>query len=156
MPCPATVQVLSSSSNMCFESIEDYKRYSCPVPRVPKATIRPRSNAKIQQLLWWTSWGPVPMKKRRRFAAASLDCSGTNPRSHHKGATGRFRTGDQLYPILRHCQLGLQSWKPCKFHVRVRHPDWITHSDLELKGVWMSPHRIASGKEIGGGGGGLI
>ena len=28
------------------------KRYSCPVPRVPMATIRPRSNAKIQQLLW--------------------------------------------------------------------------------------------------------
>ena len=28
------------------------ERYSCPVPRVPMATIRPRSNAKIQQLLW--------------------------------------------------------------------------------------------------------
>ena len=28
------------------------KRYSCPVPSVSKATIRPRSSAKIQQLLW--------------------------------------------------------------------------------------------------------
>ena len=27
-------------------------RYSCPVPRAPKATIRLRSNAKIQQPLW--------------------------------------------------------------------------------------------------------
>ena len=33
----------------CHE--QDNKRYSCPVPRVPMATIRPRSNAKIQQLL---------------------------------------------------------------------------------------------------------
>ena len=31
---------------------QDKKRYSCPVPRVPMATIRPRSNAKIEQLLW--------------------------------------------------------------------------------------------------------
>ena len=29
-----------------------------------------------------------------------------NPRSHHKGATGRVRTGDQLLPVLCHCQLG--------------------------------------------------
>ena len=28
------------------------------------------------------------------------------PRSHHKGATGRFQTGDQPYPALCHCQLG--------------------------------------------------
>ena len=28
------------------------------------------------------------------------------PRSHHKGATCRVRTGDQRYPILCHCQLG--------------------------------------------------
>ena len=32
-----------------------------------------------------------------------------NPRSHHKGATGRVRTGDQLYPgmipVLCHCEL---------------------------------------------------
>ena len=31
---------------------------------------------------------------------------GTNPRSHHKGATGRVRTGDQPLPVLCHCQLG--------------------------------------------------
>ena len=27
-------------------------------------------------------------------------------RSHHKGATGRVRTGDQRLPVLSHCQLG--------------------------------------------------
>ena len=29
-----------------------------------------------------------------------------HPRSHHKGATGRVRTGNQLYPVLWDCQLG--------------------------------------------------
>ena len=29
-----------------------------------------------------------------------------SPRSHHKGSTGRVRTGNQLYPALCHCQLG--------------------------------------------------
>ena len=29
-----------------------------------------------------------------------------NPRSNHKGATGRVQTCDQLYPVLCHCQLG--------------------------------------------------
>ena len=45
----------------------------------------------------------------RRFAAALLPrLFGTNPRSHHKGATGRVRTGDQLerLPVLCHGQLG--------------------------------------------------
>ena len=28
-----------------------------------------------------------------------------NPRSHHKGATGRVRTGDRRHPVLCHCQL---------------------------------------------------
>ena len=43
----------------------------------------------------------------RRFAAALLPrLFGTNPRSHHKGATGRVRTGDQRLPALCHCQLG--------------------------------------------------
>ena len=43
----------------------------------------------------------------RRFAAALLPrLFGTNSRSHHKGATGRVRTGDQLRPGLCHCQLG--------------------------------------------------
>ena len=42
----------------------------------------------------------------RRFVAALLPrLFGTNPRSHHKGATGRFRTGDQRLPALCHCQL---------------------------------------------------
>ena len=42
-----------------------------------------------------------------RFAAALLPrLFGTNPRSHHKGATGRVRTGDQRLPVLCHCQLG--------------------------------------------------
>ena len=43
----------------------------------------------------------------RRFAAALLPrLFGTNPRSHHKGATGRVRTGNQRLPVLCHCQLG--------------------------------------------------
>ena len=43
----------------------------------------------------------------RRFAAALLPrLFGKNPRSHHKGATGRVRTGDQRLPVLCHCQLG--------------------------------------------------
>ena len=53
-------------------------------------------------------------KKRKqalglRFAAALLPrLFGKNPRSHHKGATGRVtvRTVDQLLPVLCHCQLG--------------------------------------------------
>ena len=52
----------------------------------------------------------------RRFAAALLPrLFGTNPRSHHKGATGRVRTGDQRLPVLCHCQLGqdipTNTWK---------------------------------------------
>ena len=43
----------------------------------------------------------------RSFAAALLPrLFGTNPRSHHKGATGRVRTGNQRLAILCHCQLG--------------------------------------------------
>ena len=43
----------------------------------------------------------------QRFTAALLPrLFGTNPRSHHKGATGRFRTGNQQLPVLCHCQLG--------------------------------------------------
>ena len=37
----------------------------------------------------------------RRFAAALLPrLFEKNPRSHHKGATGRIRTGDQRLPAL--------------------------------------------------------
>ena len=43
----------------------------------------------------------------RRFAAALLPrLFGTNPRSHHKGATCRVRTGNQRLLVLCHCQLG--------------------------------------------------
>ena len=43
----------------------------------------------------------------RRFAAALLPrLFGKNPRSHHKGATGRVRTGNQRLLVLCHCQLG--------------------------------------------------
>ena len=42
-----------------------------------------------------------------RFSAALLPLLfGTNPRSHHKGATCRVWTGDQLLPVLCHCQFG--------------------------------------------------
>ena len=42
-----------------------------------------------------------------RLAAALLpQLFGKNPRSHHKGATCRVRTGDQLLPVICHCQLG--------------------------------------------------
>ena len=41
----------------------------------------------------------------RRFAALP-ELFGTNPRSHHKGATGRVRIGNQRLPVLCHCQLG--------------------------------------------------
>ena len=42
-----------------------------------------------------------------RLAAALLPLLfRKNPRSHHKGATGRIQTGDQLLPVLCHCQLG--------------------------------------------------
>ena len=43
----------------------------------------------------------------RRFSAALFPrLFRTNPRSHHKGATGRVRTGNQRLPVLCHCQLG--------------------------------------------------
>ena len=45
--------------------------------------------------------------RTRRFAAALLPrLFGKNPRSHHKGTTGRVRTGDQRLPVQCHCQLG--------------------------------------------------
>ena len=43
----------------------------------------------------------------RAEAAALLPrLFGKNPRSHHKGTTGRVRTGDQRLPVLCRCQLG--------------------------------------------------
>ena len=45
--------------------------------------------------------------QRWRFAEALLPrLFGKNPRSHHKGANGRVRTGDQRLPVLCHCRLG--------------------------------------------------
>ena len=43
---------------------ETTKRYSCPVPRAPKATIRLRSNAKIQQPFCIFSQGTLYTKQR--------------------------------------------------------------------------------------------
>ena len=51
-----------------------------------------------------------------RFASALLPLLlGKNPRSHHKDATYRVRTGDQLLPVLCHCQLVHKGgWCPWK------------------------------------------
>ena len=49
----------------------------------------------------------------RRFAAALIPRLFGKPRSHYKGATGRVRTGDQLLPVLCHCQLGQDSISVC-------------------------------------------
>ena len=61
----------------------------------------------------------------RRFAAALVPrLFGKNPRSHHKGATGRIRTGDQLerLPVLCHCQLGQDSVPmQCALETTIRH-----------------------------------
>ena len=55
----------------------------------------------------------------RRFAAALLPrLFGKNPRSHHKGATSRVRTGDQRLPVLCHCQLGQD------IPTNTRHKNW--------------------------------
>ena len=58
-------------------------------------------------------WAARPFEKKgqigRRLAAAllpRLSRVGKNPRSHHKGATGRVGTEDQRLPVLCHCQLG--------------------------------------------------
>ena len=48
---------------------------------------------------------PVRAEVRSSFITTTV-LFGMNPRSHHKGATGRVWTGDQLLPILCHCQLG--------------------------------------------------
>ena len=43
----------------------------------------------------------------RRSLALLPRLFGKDPRSHHKGATGRVRTGNQRLPVLcHHCQLG--------------------------------------------------
>ena len=66
----------------------------------------------------------------RRFAAALLPrLFGKNPRSHHKGATGRVRTGNQRLPGLCHYQLGqdipLHNAVPTRSPARARlGPGW--------------------------------
>ena len=45
---------------------------------------------------------PVKVEVRSSF----VNTWDQSPRLHHKGATGRVRTGDQQYPTLCHCQLG--------------------------------------------------
>ena len=42
----------------------------------------------------------------RRSFIAKTQVREQRPRSHHKSATGRVRTGNQRYPVLCHCQLG--------------------------------------------------
>ena len=42
-----------------------------------------------------------------------------NPRSHHKGATGRVRTGDQQLPVLCHAHLGQDIKDYCSRIVQV-------------------------------------
>ena len=54
----------------------------------------------------------------RRFAAALLPrLFGINPRSHHKGATGRVRIGNQRLPVLCHGQLGQDI--PILYYIRL-------------------------------------
>ena len=71
---------------------------------------------------WWMAYVSnlsFDVELGRRFAAALLPrLFGTNPRSHHKGATGRVRTGDQRLPVLCHCQLGqdIPKTSSCEIH----------------------------------------
>ena len=56
-------------------------------------------------VLHWTQWLD---SERRNFATALIITTvrEQHPRSHHKGATDRVRTGDRRYPVLCHYQLG--------------------------------------------------
>ena len=46
------------------------------------------------------------LKEEIRSSFITTTVREQNLRSHHKGATDRFRTGDQRYPVLCHFQLG--------------------------------------------------
>ena len=62
--------------------------------------------AHLYMLLKWLYYMVNNNAVGRRFATALLPrLFGMNPRSHHKGATGRVRTGDQRLPVLCHCHL---------------------------------------------------
>ena len=64
----------------------------------------------------------------RRLAAALLPrLFWKNPRSYHKGATGRVRTGDQRLPVLCHCQLGQDTPYPCQTSPISNNEPIITH-----------------------------
>ena len=74
---------------------------------------------------------PVNFGLGRSFAAAILpQLFGTNPRSHHKGATSRVPAGDQQLPVLCHCQLGQTS-----LHLYVWN-DYMIHGAYGLTGIW--------------------
>ena len=71
----------------------------------------------------------VPLIGRRfKFAAALLQrLFGKNPRSHHKGATGRVQTGDQRLPVLYRIQLGQDI------------PQSVRVSDSHGRAQWQNP-----------------
>ena len=70
---------------------------------------------------WWPGactkrFGPLPVgshkrqhcnqKAEVRSSFNTTTVQDEDPRSHHKGTTGRVQTGDRLYLVLCHCQLG--------------------------------------------------
>ena len=110
-----------------------------PGPAGPPGPARPRSRASLGSHFTGTAlprrraaaepdrgtgihWHcQADTKIGRRFAAALLPrLFGTNPWSHHKGATGRVQTGDRRLPVLCHCQLGQDI--PTKYYYKaVKH-----------------------------------
>ena len=63
-----------------------------------------RSGSQQTRASHWTVKKSLEAEIRRNFMTTTV--RDRNPTSHHKGATGRVRTGDQLFPVLCHCQLG--------------------------------------------------
>ena len=54
------------------------------------------------------------LKAEVRRSVITTTVRDQSPRSHHKGVTGRVRTGDKRYPALYHCQLGQDRDDPYK------------------------------------------
>ena len=79
-----------------------YLRNICETWHNYKASIHHWHYAEIQLILL----GSDSEIARSVPCIASFSWLVQCPRSHHKGATGRVRTGDQLYPVLCHCHLG--------------------------------------------------
>ena len=105
----------------CGSLLRDSEATAGRLPQRELAAARPnKSTAHALQL----SGGPHrPAAAKpdlgRRFAAALLPrLFGTNPRSHHKGATGRVRTGDQRLPRFNHL---LQVLYTCRTVTRSPH-----------------------------------